>query len=143
MHRRSAFITAAVIVLAASASADDRAASVPWQVLATVSVVKQGDRYVPAFPKELAALDKTQVKLRGFMLPLEQGVMQRRFLLSAQPPECAYCMPGSAEQFAEVLTRVPIKYAGEAITVSGTFELVRDESGGLLYRLTEARPVEK
>ena len=140
-HRK--FIAAVVVLLAGYASADDRAASVPWQVLATVSVVKQGDRYVPAFPKELAALDKTQVKLRGFMLPLEQGATQRRFLLSAQPPECAFCMPGSAEQFAEVLTRAPVKYVTDAITLSGTFVLVRDESGGLLYRLTEAKLVEK
>ena len=52
-------------------------------------------------------------------------------------------MPGTAEQFAEVLAKVPMKYVSDAITVSGTFVLVRDDSGGLLYRLTEARMVEK
>jgi|RhiMetdeSRZDD1v2_1073273.scaffolds.fasta_scaffold3168057_2 hypothetical protein len=66
--RRSAFITATAIALASSASADERAASVPWPMLAKVSLLKQGDRYVPAFPKELAALDNTQVKLQGFVL---------------------------------------------------------------------------
>ena len=131
------------LVAASAAAADDRAPAVPWEALAKVSVVRQGDRYVPVFPKELAALDKTQVKLKGFMLPLEQGARQKRFLLSAQPPECAFCMPGTAEQFAEVQARAPVKYVTDPIMVSGTFALVRDESGGLLYRLTEATLVEK
>jgi uncharacterized protein len=81
--------------------------------------------------------------LRGFMLPLEQGARQKHFLLSAQPPECAFCMPGTAEQFAEVRTRAPVKYATEPVTFTGTFMLVRDESGGLLYRLVDAALVEK
>jgi hypothetical protein len=52
-------------------------------------------------------------------------------------------MPGTAEQFAEVLAKVPVKIPGDAIVVSGTFLLVRDDSGGLLYRLTEAVMVNK
>jgi hypothetical protein len=36
-----------------------------------------------------------------------------------------------------------VKYVTEPVTMSGTFTLVRDESGGLLYRLTEATLVEK
>ena len=48
-----------------------------------------------------------------------------------------------AEQFAEVRTRTPVKYVTEPITLSGTFVLVRDESGGLLYRLNEATLVDK
>jgi hypothetical protein len=135
--------TAALLFASVSALADDRAALVPWETLAQVSVTKQKDRYVPEFSKQITALDKREVKLRGFMLPLEQGTRQKRFLLSAQPPECAFCMPGTAEQFAEVLARVPVKYVTEPIIVSGTFVLVRDDSGGLLYRLTEAAIVEK
>ena len=136
-------LIAAAAVLVASASADDRGAVVPWEALAQVSVTKQKDRYVPEFSRQITALDKREVKLKGYMLPLEQGLRQKRFLLSAQPPECAFCMPGTAEQFAEVLAKVPVKYVGEPIIVSGTFVLVRDESGGLLYRLTEATLVEK
>ena len=52
-------------------------------------------------------------------------------------------MPGTAEQFAEVLAKLPVKHVTEPIIVSGTFVLVRDDSGGLLYRLTEATLVEK
>jgi uncharacterized protein len=143
MRRFDAFVVAALLLALSSAFADDRGAVVPWETLAQVSVTKQKDRYVPEFSKQISALDKREVKLRGFMMPLEAGSRLKRFLLSAQPPECAFCMPGSAEQFAEVLAKLPVKYVGEPITVSGTFTLVRDDSGGLLYRLTEATLVEK
>jgi len=143
MRRAVAFIAAAGLLAFSFALAEDRGGVVPWETLAQVSVTKQKDRYVPEFSKQILALDKREVKLKGFMLPLEQGHLQRRFLLSAQPPECAFCMPGTAEQFAEVVAKAPMKYVSDPITVSGTFALVRDDSGGLLYRLTEARMVEK
>ena len=144
MRRNYTVIAAAAVLLASgSAPADDRAAVVPWEALAQVTVTKQKDRYVPEFSKQIVALDKREVRLRGFMLPLEQGARQKHFLLSAQPPECAFCMPGTAEQFAEVRARTAVKYVTEPITLSGTFMLVRDESGGLLYRLTEATLVDK
>lgn len=141
MHPRNALV--AVLVALSFAYAEDKGAVVSWDTLANVSVTRQKDRYVPEFSKQILALDQREVKLRGFMLPLEQGARQKHFLLSAQPPECAFCMPGTAEQFAEVRMRVPVKYVADLVTVSGTFTLVRDESGGLLYRLSEATLVEK
>ena len=42
---------------------------------------RQKDRYVPEFSKQIVALDKREVRLRGFMLPLEQGARQRHILL--------------------------------------------------------------
>jgi hypothetical protein len=144
MRRTDALIAAATLLLAfQSAPADDKRAVVPWETLAQVSVTKKNDRYVPEFSREIMALDKREVKLKGFMMPLEQGLMQKHFLLSMQPSECAFCMPGTAEQFAEVLAKTPLKNATGPIIVSGTFALVRDDSGGLLYRLTEAVVVDK
>jgi hypothetical protein len=144
MRRNYTFIAAAAVLLVSSlAPANEQGAVVSWEALAQVTVTKQKDRYVPEFSKQVVALDKREVRLRGFMLPLEQGARQKHFLLSAQPPECAFCMPGTAEQFAEVRTRTPVKYVTEPITLSGTFMLVRDESGGLLYRLNEATLVDK
>lgn len=140
---RRSYALIAALLACPIAFADDRGAVVPWETLAQVSVTRQKDRYVPEFSRQILALDKREVKLKGFMLPLEQGLRQKRFLLSAQPPECAFCMPGTAEQFAEVQAKIPVKYVTEAVIVSGTFVLVRDDSGGLLYRLTEAAIVEK
>jgi len=134
--------SAAVVLFAFQSALADDAGVVSWEALAQVTVVRQKDRYIPEFSKQIVALDNREVKLRGFMLPLEAGARQKRFLLSAQPPDCAFCMPGTAEQFAEVQARAAVKYVTDPITVSGKFVLVRDESGGLLYRLTEATQIE-
>jgi len=139
MRKTRAYVAAATLLVAFQpAVAEDKSAVVSWETLSKVSVTRQKDRYVPEFSKEIVALDKREVKLKGFMMPLEVGLTQKRFLLIAQPPECAFCMPGSPEQMAEVLAKVPVKLPSDAIIVSGTFSLLRDDSGGLLYRLTEA-----
>lgn len=143
MRQANALIAAALLLALMPAAADDKSAVVSWETLAQVSVTRQKDRYVPEFSKQILALDKREVKLKGFMMPLAPGLTQTHFLLSAQPPDCAFCMPGTAEQFAEVLAKVPVRIPNDAIVVSGTFSLVRDDSGGLLYRLTEAAVVNK
>ena len=143
MRRGGAFVAATALSLSALAVGDDKAVIVAWETLANVSVTRQDNRYVPQFSPQILALDSRTVTLRGFMLPLEQGARQKHFLLSAQPPECAFCMPGTAEQFAEILARVPVKYVTDPVTLSGKFIVLRDESGGLLYRLTDAAIVEK
>jgi hypothetical protein len=143
MRRTNALIAAALLLALMPAAADDKSGVVSWETLAQVSVTRQKDRYVPEFSKQILALDQREVKLKGFMMPLEPGLAQTHFLLSAQPPDCAFCMPGTAEQFAEVRAKVPVKVPSDVIVVSGKFSLVRDDSGGLLYRLTEAVVVNK
>ena len=114
-----------------------------WKTLAEVQTVKQKDKFVPQFSNTISALDKKEVKLQGFMMPLETGGKQKRFLLSAMPPECGFCLPGGPEQFVEVQAKSAVKYVMDPIVVSGRLVLVYDDAGGLLYRLIEAVPVEK
>ena len=134
---------AALLVTFASAAADDRGSVLPWETLGKVSLVKQADRFVPVFPKELAALDKTQVKLQGFMMPLEAAAKQKRFLLSALPSDCGFCMSSGPDQLVEVQAKQGFTYVLDPITVSGRLVLLRDDAGGLLYRLTDAVAVPK
>jgi hypothetical protein len=56
-------------------------------------------------------------------------------------PDGDFC--GNAEQFAEVLAKEPVKVPSDAIVVSGTFSLVQNDSGELLYRLNDAVIVNK
>jgi hypothetical protein len=100
-------------------------------------------RFVPQFPKEVAALDKRDVRLEGFMMPLGMGVQQKHFLLTSVAPTCGFCLPGGAEQIVEIQARTPVKYVLDPVVLSGRFVLVHDGDGGLLYRLTEATAVEK
>ena len=138
---RVAILLAAV--LAPPALADAGKATLSWEALGQAGIVKKGDRYVPEYPKDVAALDSKQVRLQGFMMPLEVGGAQKRFLLSAQPSGCAYCMPSGPEGLVEVEAKAPVKYSLDAVTVTGKFVLVRDDASGLFYRLTDAMASDK
>ncbi|MCW5574651.1 MAG: DUF3299 domain-containing protein [Burkholderiales bacterium] len=114
---------------------------VSWKTLADVKTLKQKDRFIPDFGRSVSALDRQEVKLQGFMMPLEMGERQKRFLLVALPPTCAFCMPGGPEQVVEVRAKTPVKYGFEPIVVSGRLALLRNDEMGLYYRLTDAAPV--
>ena len=144
MRRTNALIAAIFLVALIPAAAEEESTLVSWDTLAQVSVTRQKDRFVAQFSRQILALDKREVKLKGFMMPLERGLAQKHFLLTMEPPDGDFCMPGNAEQFAEVLAKNPVKLnVVDPITLSGTFVLVRDDSGGLLYRLIEAVMIEK
>jgi hypothetical protein len=116
---------------------------VSWKTLADVTPVKQKDRFVPQFSKTIADLDRKEVKLQGFMMPLDMGERQKRFLLVAMPPSCSFCMPGGPDQLVEVQAKNPVKYGFDPIVVSGRFVLLKDDPMGLYYRLTDAVTVTK
>jgi hypothetical protein len=111
---------------------------VSWKTLGEVKPVKQKDKFVPEFGKAVAALDKKEVKLQGFMMPLDMGEKQSRFILSALPPSCSFCLPGGPEQMVEVQTKQPVKYGFEPILLTGKLAVLKDDPMGLYYRLTDA-----
>lgn len=116
---------------------------VSWKTLNDVKTVKQKDRFMPEFGKSVVVLDKKEIRLQGFMMPLDMGEKQKRFILAALPPTCSYCLPGGPEQMVEVQAKTPVKYGFEPIVVSGRFTVLRDDAMGLYYRLTDAVAVTK
>lgn len=116
----------------------ERAGVVSWRTLAQVMPVQQGGRMVPEFSKEILTLDKREVKVQGFIIPLDMGDKQKRFLLSAVPPHCSFCMPAGPDAVVEVVARTAVKYGFEPIVVSGRFAVLHDDAAGVLYRLTDA-----
>jgi len=113
---------------------------VSWKTLAQVELVKAKDRYVPQFASSVTALDQKQVKMQGFMLPLEMGEKQSHFVLAAMPQTCSFCMPGGPESMVEVKTKTPVKYTFDAVILSGKLTVLKDDPTGIFYRLTEAEP---
>ncbi len=116
---------------------------VSWKTLNDVKTIKQKDRFMPEFGKSVVVLDNKEVKLQGFMMPLDMGERQKRFILAALPPTCSFCLPGGPEQMVEVQAKTPVKYGFEPIVVSGRFTVLRDDAMGLYYRLTDAVAVTK
>jgi hypothetical protein len=113
---------------------------VSWKTLAQVELVKQKDRYVPQFASSVAALDAKEVKIQGFMMPLEMGDKQTHFILSSMPQSCAFCMPGGPESLVEVKTKKPVTFGFEAIVLTGKLAVLKDDPTGVFYRLTDAVP---
>jgi len=112
---------------------------VSWKLLAQVELVKMKDRYVAQFSTSVSSLDKKNVKVQGFMVPLEMGDKQTHFILAAMPQSCAFCMPGGPEQLVEVRTSKPVKYTFDPVVLSGKLAVLTDDPTGVFYRLTDAQ----
>ena len=88
----------------------------------------------------VAALDKKEVKVQGFMMPLEMGDKQTHFMLSAMPQSCAFCLPGGPEQMVEIKSKTPVKYTFDPVVLTGKLAVLKDDPTGVFYRLTDAVP---
>jgi len=115
---------------------------VSWKTLALVEPVKQGDKMVPRFAAPVLALDRKDARVQGFMIPLDMGEKQKRFLISAVPPHCGFCLPAGPEAVVEVLAKTHVAYTFEPIILSGRFAVLKDDPNGVLYRLTDATQIE-
>jgi len=114
---------------------------VSWNTLAKVKQVKTKDRILPEFAKEITELNDKEVKVQGFMMPLEPGEKQKHFLISLTPQSCSFCLPAGPEGVVEVKSKTPVKYTFDPIVVSGKMSILKDDPMGMYYRLTDATPV--
>ncbi|MEM6646529.1 MAG: DUF3299 domain-containing protein [Bacteroidota bacterium] len=115
-----------------------------WETLAGYTYeVLEDFEYEVTFSEAVQALHETEVTLKGYIIPLEQGITVTHFLLSTFPlADCYYCMPGGPESFVEVKTDDPVAFTYEPITLSGTFAVLEKEEidqMGMFYRMTDAK----
>lgn len=116
------------------------AGTIPWPLLQQAKTIQlPNKKFGPQFTKEIKELDKQEVKLYGFMMPLDQSEKQKRFLLAAWPPHCNFCMPGGPESLIEVLATEPIRFSYEPIVLSGRMHVLENDI--VYYRLTDAKSV--
>ena len=113
---------------------------VSWKTFAQVQISRTKDGVGPQFPDSVAALDQKEVKIQGFMLPLESGEKHVFFILSAVPPTCSFCMPGGPEAVVEVHAKRGLAYTDNAVMVKGKLAVLKNDPTGIFYRLTEAVP---
>jgi hypothetical protein len=121
---------------------------VGWDVLGNLDVTTEviaplQARFHTDYSKEIKALDDKQVKLMGFIFPLEGGLEHERFLLTAWPPSCPFCLPAGPSQMVEVFCQEPIEFTEGAILMAGRFELLEDDPSGMYYRMHDAEEVER
>jgi uncharacterized protein len=118
------------------------AGTVPWEILQQAKTVQKADKkFGPEFTTDIRRLDKQNVKVYGFMMPLDQSRLQKRFLLASFPPHCAFCMPGGPESMIEVIADKPVEFTYEPIVVAGRMAVLDDDI--VYYRLTGASAVQR
>ena len=118
------------------------AGTVPWTLLQQAKTVQKPDKkFGPEFTRDIKALDRKDVKLFGFMMPLDQARKQKRFLLAAYPPHCAFCLPSGPESLVEVVADTPVEFTMEPIVVAGRLAVL--ENDVVYYRLTNASAVQQ
>lgn len=132
-------------LIATPALAQDR---VGWDTLGLVTFEEQEAddgwiTYIPTFSDEVMALDGQEVRLAGFMIPLDFSQIQSNFLISMLPGDgCYFHMPGGAESIAEVQAEEGVEFSYDTIEMVGTLQILKDDPYGLLYRIIGAKPVE-
>jgi len=112
---------------------------VSWRLLGQVKSSTEGSKVVPQFSNEITRLDKQDIRLQGYILPIAAGETHTHFLLTMRPPHCPFCLSLGPEYLVEVKTRSPIRHTFEPVIMAGRFSVLRDDPFGLFYRLTDAR----
>jgi hypothetical protein len=114
---------------------------VSWTTLSQVEPIKEGDKIALKFSDQILGLDTKNVRVQGFILPLDLGDQQHHFLLSAVPPHCPFCLPAGPDAIVEVKAKERIDYSPDPVIIGGKFAVLENDPAGMLYRLTDAEPI--
>lgn len=119
---------------------------VPWKLLeSTTETQRKADGIIyskPVFKPAVRALAGKQIKVAGWMKPLEAAARQKRFVLLAYPPGCPFHFHAMPNQFIEVLAPAGVKLnERDPFILTGTLQLTGQDESGIFYRLVNAKPV--
>jgi len=112
---------------------------VSWKLLGQVKTTQVGTKVVPDFPNEIRQLDKQEVRLQGYMLPIVAGETHNHFLLTMRPPHCPFCLSIGPEYIVEVKSKAPVKHTYDPVILTGRLSVLSDDPFGLYYRLVDAQ----
>lgn len=94
----------------------------------------------PGYSSDLKSEDGKEVKLMGFMFPLEHSEKQSHFLLGPYPLSCPFHYHVGPSLVIEVSAKKPIEFSYDPVTLKGTLKLKFNEENGVFYYLESALP---
>ena len=115
-----------------------------WQVLAQVGFENKKDKNgydveVPVFSKHLKTFHGKKVRLKGYIIPLEELVGQGKFMLSSLPFNlCYFCGAAGPETVVEVDAVDKVKFTTKQIVMEGTLVLNDKDPNHHMYILKSA-----
>lgn len=112
---------------------------VSWSLLGQATTVKgKGGRMVPKYTAAISALDQTEVRVQGYMLPLQPGQMHKHFLLTVTSASCPFCLPAGPEGVVEVNSGTAVRFGYAPLVMSGKMTVLKSDPMGLYYRIDKA-----
>ena len=114
-----------------------------WNLLFQAEVRWEEQQISATFPPEIAEKNGQTVKLAGFMMPLEATAEQSHFVVTSNPPDCFFHLPGGAAGAVEVFAAQPLAVSWDPVVLEGRFETLEANDVGVLYRLHDARAVQQ
>ncbi|MFN7118780.1 MAG: hypothetical protein ACK4TA_18420 [Saprospiraceae bacterium] len=119
-----------------------------WKTLSKITFKKQYDEMlgfkvdVPVFSEDIKKLAGKEIKIKGYIIPVEGYKSHKEFIFSAFPYSmCFFCGGAGPETVMEVYAKEPIKYSAEAITLKGKLELNDSDVNRLIYTLKDVEMV--
>jgi hypothetical protein len=115
-----------------------------WQVLAQVGFENKKDKNgydveVPAFSKHLRTFHGKKIRLKGYIIPLEEMGGQGKFMLSSLPFNlCYFCGAAGPETVVEVDAVDKVKFTTKQIVMEGTLILNDKDPNHHMYILKSA-----
>lgn len=138
-----ALLAASPCLTWSQASASGATQAITWENMVLAKTQPKDKTSGVEFPTVLSGLNGKQVKVRGFMVPLEAKPAQVHFLLTSKPQDCEFCIEGGPSSYVEVKSSVPLKYSTQPLNLVGRLLLLKNDPSGVYYRLVDARPIDK
>lgn len=145
MRKYSLFLLA-FLVLSLASFAQDRSL---WKILANVNYKTRFDEKLqyevdyPVFGQESKSLEGKIVKVKGYMVPLDEYRGHNFFVLSALPYNvCFFCGAAGPETVMEIYSREEIEFSEKPIWVRGKLKLNDNDYDHLMYILEDAVKIE-
>lgn len=125
---------------ATAASAQDNM----WKTLSKITFKKQYDEMlgfkvdVPVFSEEIKKLAGKEIKIKGYIIPVEGYKSHKEFIFSAFPYSmCFFCGGAGPETVMEIYAKEAVKYTTEPVTLKGKLEINDSDINRLIYTLKD------
>lgn len=119
-----------------------------WKVLKDVEIKSKPDENgifeieYPVFETKVKSLDGKVIRLSGYMIPIDELMGHKYFVLSAYPFNmCFFCGMAGPESVIEIYSDKEIDFTSDKITIEGKLELNADDASHLMYILRNAKQI--
>lgn len=144
------FLFVALLIGFSSSNISAQSDANTWKQLSKITYKKEYDELmgfkvdVPVFSDGIKAMAGKEIKIKGYIIPVEGYKSHTEFIFSAFPYNmCFFCGGAGPETVMEVSTIEPIKYTAEQIEIKGKLELNDSDINRLMYILTDVTLVKE